>query len=193
MVERRRLALVAIVVLLLAAGFLTQQSMDRRWPFSLPEGPLGTVAEHGYQVNVEVGESFTDSMETLRLPGSDVGRVITVTPVYETDGLKTVGVWAAGRDRSATAAINQVYDEAPPRDPDLGTITKVSGRTFSSIDRAPGQLQLLLATKATRKGVFLRTGYEVEYEYGGNRYKDFVNAQIRVCADVTCPEGWSGE
>ena len=158
-------------------------------------GPLAGTPAFGYAVVVPVGEVVTDAFTVLPIRNSsdDPIELLSIEQVYPEAGVESAGEWLAGQDRDREMLVHeQFYREAPPSDARLGTLVPVAGADAYRDDDGFVP-QLLLATRVTRSGHYLRDGLWITYTYAGRTYRDYVPSELTICTpdavdeDGGCP------
>lgn len=176
----------------LAVAALTSCSALSGGPDSgLRDGPLRGTTPHAWAIDREVDDVFTDGLESLIFEGSSDAELVEVRMVGDND-LELIGVALGSPDRRFGST--QLMDGFPPRDPTLtddAIIEDALGHPMTAHTRADIGWELLLGIRATEPGRHVRTGIEVTYTVGGERYVELIPAALAVCAHAAgvSPEG----
>jgi hypothetical protein len=158
----------------------------------LAGGPLAGSPSFGYVVEVSRGDAITDAF-TMLLPPKEVDEplhLVAVEQEYDSSHGESLGAWAAGEDRSReTLNVEQFYRDAPPDDPRLGAIRPIAGIVVPPHSDDPFGVQLLLASRVTQEGRFVRSGVWVTYTYRTLTFRDFIPAVLTVCTPAGLTDG----
>ena len=150
-----------------------------------PEGgPLAGSGGFAYPWVLDVDGTMTDAISVLTTPpGTPPITITSVVPEYADSALVLAGVWVASADRDISdgGVAQAQYDDAPPRDPRLGTLLAPGEATVRNIDDEPAGTQVLVATTVTAPGRHLLEGYWVTYKVEGRDFRDFIQVEITFC------------
>jgi hypothetical protein len=186
----RRVLLVSAAII----GGIATVAAIALWVLRVPlsGGPLAGLPAFGYAVEQSSDGAVTDALTLLSVPDDirDPVELVRVEQAYESPGLEDAGSWAAGADRSRElAVVEQFYRDAPPDDPRLGAIRPIAGVVVPRKTDDPFGVQLLLASRVTQEGRFVRSGVWVTYTYRTLTFRDFIPAVLTVCTPAGLTNG----
>ncbi|MFI0421175.1 hypothetical protein [Spongiactinospora sp. 9N601] len=160
------------------------------------EGPLRSSPPTGYAIRRDQGAVFTDGWNHFLNFGDGPVTVLAVKVRLTGSGLRHTGTLIAGYDRRY--ALRQALDGFPPRERDLGPLSRAEGFVIPAEGGRPRKKgwELLLGFQVLQPGGrATRTHIEVTYRYDGRIITDrWVNA-IAVCSPAKgpeCPQEYAG-
>jgi hypothetical protein len=160
-------------------------------------GPIRPPNVHVWGHKAEVGEAFTDGLETISLPGRRSAVLKSLELVADPE-IELVGVELVEPGRKY-GTIQQL--PWPARDPDLDRrlVVPAEGATILPRSQVGSQgYELLIGMRGTEEGYFVRKGLWIRYVVDGTEYRRYYPAVLSVCSgnvhrdERFCPEpeGW---
>lgn len=147
---------------------------------------------HGYTHTLAEGSVFTDGFETLIVEGDET-IVIDAVRMVGDQGLVQLGAKIIGPDRRYGSV--QMAPGWPPRDPDLASYPSVDAVGARLEPGHPAGYELLIGIRIAERGPVSRSGVEIDYSVGDERYTVTFPAEITMCTstdqqvDGSCPDG----